>query len=155
MGYIVLIIALVALDQLSKYEIVKLFSEGETHPVLENFFHITYVKNRGIAFGLFQGKVDIISLLTIAAIIGIAFYLFKNIKKSTKVENLGYSFILAGALGNIIDRLSKGFVVDMVDFRGLWSYVFNLADVWINVGALLIILDQIIISKRKNIKEEK
>lgn len=155
MGYIALIIALVALDQLSKYEIIKLFSEGDTHPILENFFHITYVKNRGIAFGLFQGKVDIISLLTVAAIIGIAICMFKNLKKSTKFENLGYSFILAGALGNIIDRLSRGFVVDMVDFRGIWSYVFNLADVWINIGAILIILDQIILSKRKNTKEEK
>jgi signal peptidase II len=154
MGYIALIILLVGLDQITKYEIIKNFVEGATRPLIDNFLHITYVRNRGMAFGLFQGKIDIISILTVIAIIGIAIYMVKNFKKLVLIEKFGYSFILAGAIGNIIDRLSYGFVVDMIDFRGIWSYVFNFADVWINIGALLIIVDQIIQSKKK-IKEEK
>ncbi|MGL4970686.1 MAG: signal peptidase II, partial [Cetobacterium sp.] len=61
----------------------------------------------------------------------------------------GYSFILGGAIGNIIDRIYRGFVIDMVDFRGIWVFVFNLADVWINIGVILIIIDSLLESKRK------
>ena len=52
------------------------------------------------------------------------------------IEKMGFIYILAGAIGNMIDRAFRGFVVDMVDFRGVWSYVFNLADVWINIGVV-------------------
>ncbi|MGL4210858.1 MAG: signal peptidase II, partial [Cetobacterium somerae] len=65
------------------------------------------------------------------------------------IEKLGYSFILGGAIGNIIDRIYRGFVIDMIDFRGIWVFVFNLADVWINIGVILIIVDSLLDSKRK------
>lgn len=98
---------------------------------------------------MFQGKLDLISILTIVVIFGLGFYFFKNRKKFSVVEKLGYSFILGGAIGNIIDRISRGFVIDMIDFRGIWVFVFNLADVWINVGVILIIVDSLLDSKRK------
>ena len=155
MIYIVLILILVGADQLSKYLIDSYMLEGETVPIINEFFHITYVKNRGIAFGMFQGKLDIISIATIIAIVAIAYYLYKERNKLSMVEKMGFIYILAGAIGNMIDRAFRGFVVDMVDFRGIWSYVFNLADVWINIGVIFVLLDQLILRKKRETEEDK
>lgn len=155
MIYIVLILILVGADQLSKYLIDSYMLEGETLPIINDFFHLTYVKNRGIAFGMFQGKLDIISIATIIAIVAIAYYLYKEINKLSMIEKMGFIYILAGAIGNMIDRAFRGFVVDMVDFRGVWSYVFNLADVWINIGVVFVLLDQLILRKKRETEEDK
>ena len=129
--------------------------EGETLPIINDFFHLTYVKNRGIAFGMFQGKLDIISIATIIAIVAIAYYLYKERNKLSLVEKMGFIYILAGAIGNMWDRAFRGFVVDMMDFRGIWSYVFNLADVWINIGVIFVLLDQLILRKKRETEEDK
>lgn len=155
MIYIVLILILVGADQLSKYLIDSYMLEGETIALISNFFHITYVKNRGIAFGMFQGKLDIISIATIIAIVAIAYYLYRERNKLSVVEKMGFIYILAGAIGNMIDRAFRGYVVDMVDFRGIWSYVFNLADVWINMGVVFVLLDQLILRKKRETEEDK
>lgn len=155
MIYIVLILILVGADQLSKYLIDSYMLEGETLPIINDFFHLTYVKNRGIAFGMFQGKLDIISIATIIAIVAIAYYLYKERNKLSMIEKMGFIYILAGAIGNMIDRAFRGFVVDMVDFRGVWSYVFNLADVWINIGVIFVLLDQLILRKKRENEEDK
>lgn len=155
MIYIVLILILVGADQLSKYLIDSYMLEGEILPIINDFFHLTYVKNRGIAFGMFQGKLDIISIATIIAIVAIAYYLYKERNKLSMIEKMGFIYILAGAIGNMIDRAFRGFVVDMVDFRGVWSYVFNLADVWINIGVVFVLLDQLILRKKRETEEDK
>ncbi len=155
MTYIVLILILVGTDQLSKYLIDSNMLEGETLPIINDFFHITYVKNRGIAFGMFQRKLDIISIATVIAIVAIAYYLYKEKNKLSLVEKMGFIYILAGAIGNMWDRAFRGFVVDMMDFRGIWSYVFNLADVWINIGVIFILLDQFILKKKRETEEDK
>lgn len=155
MIYIVLILILVGADQLSKYLIDTTMFEGETLPFITDFFHITYVKNRGIAFGMFQGKLDIIGIATIIAIVAIACYLYKERNKLSIVEKMGFIYILAGAIGNMIDRVFRGFVIDMVDFRGIWAYVFNLADVWINIGVIFILIDQLFLKKRRKNEEDK
>lgn len=151
MVYIILVAILIALDQVSKYVIDKNFFEGDTLGVITDFFHITYVKNRGIAFGMFQGKLDIISVATVIAIIAIIYYLYKDRNKMPILEKIGFNFILAGAIGNMIDRVARGFVIDMIDFRGIWVFVFNLADVWINIGVLLILLEYFFDNKKKKI----
>lgn len=151
MVYIILVAILIALDQVSKYVIDNNFFEGDTLGVITDFFHITYVKNRGIAFGMFQGKLDIISIATVIAIIAIIYYLYRDRNKMPILEKIGFNFILAGAIGNMIDRVARGFVIDMIDFRGIWAFVFNLADVWINIGVLLILLEYFFDNKKKKI----
>lgn len=151
MVYIILVAILIALDQVSKYIIDNNFFEGDTLGVITDFFHITYVKNRGIAFGMFQGKLNIISIATVIAIIAIIYYLYKDRNKMPILEKIGFNFILAGAIGNMIDRVARGFVIDMIDFRGIWAFVFNLADVWINIGVLLILLEYFFDNKKKKI----
>lgn len=104
---------------------------------------------------MFQGKLDIISIATIIATVAIAYYLYKERNKLSMIEKMGFIYILAGAIGNMIDRAFRGFVVDMVDFRGVWSYVFNLADVWINIGVVFVLLDQLILRKKRETEEDK
>ena len=137
-------------------------SEGETVGVLNDFFHITYVKNYGVAFGMFQGEIRTISIVAIVAILGIIYFMIKQLKPHEVISKYAYAFILAGAIGNMIDRIYRGFVVDFADFRGVWKFVFNMADVWINVGVFLLILEVIILERRKkqvkktkNLKREK
>ena len=147
--YCVGIAVLIIVDQIVKILVDRHMMFGDTIPVINNFFHITYVQNRGIAFGIFQGKVDVISIATIAAILGIIIYFLKNVKKSNLFERMAYVFIISGAIGNMVDRLLRGYVVDMIDFRGIWSFVFNIADVYINLGVILLLLD-LLLKRRKD-----
>ena len=143
------IVLLIGIDQAVKIFVDKHMFMGDTIPLIGDFFHITYVQNRGIAFGIFQGKVDIISIATVIAIIGIVIYFLVNVKKSSFFERAAYIFIIAGAVGNMIDRLMRGYVVDMLDFRGIWSFVFNIADVYINLGVIILLLD-LLLKRRKD-----
>lgn len=147
--YWIAIVLLIITDQAVKILVDKHMFFGDTIPLIGDFFHITYVQNRGIAFGIFQGKVDLISIATVIAIAGIVFYFIKNVKKSNSFEKTAYIFIIAGAIGNMIDRLMRGYVVDMLDFRGIWSFVFNIADVYINIGVIILLLD-LLLKRRKD-----
>jgi len=68
------------------------------------------------------------------------------------LERIAYTMIFSGAVGNMIDRLFRGFVIDMLDFRGIWSFIFNFADVWINIGVILIIIEHLIFNRKKRVK---
>lgn len=149
MYYLIMIGTLLFLDQITKYLTVEKFYYGETLPILEGVFHLTYVRNMGIAFGMFQESTKIISVLTVIAVLGISVYMVKELKNAPKLEKIAYAIILAGALGNMIDRIFRGFVVDMLDFRFIWTYVFNLADAWINIGVFLLLVDYFIRRKQK------
>lgn len=149
MIYIILFVILLLLDQFTKYIIEQSFYLYESIPIIEDLFNLTYVENRGIAFGLFQGKLNIISVLTVLAIIGIFVYVLKERKDLSMLEKISYTLILSGAVGNMADRIFRGFVIDMLDFRGIWSFVFNLADVWINLGVALLLLDYFVFHKKK------
>ena len=102
MIYIFLFLILLIIDQYSKFIVDRTLSVGETIPIIDNFFNLTYVQNRGVAFGLFQGKIDIVSILAIIAIGLILFYFFKNFKKISFLERIAYTMIFSGAVGNMI-----------------------------------------------------
>lgn len=153
--YIFGIIILMIIDIVIKNIIANNMSFGETVPIINNFFHITYVENRGIAFGIFQGKVDIITIITTIVVILIIIYFLKNINKFSFFEKIAYLFIISGALGNIFDRVFRGYVVDMLDFRGIWSFIFNIADVYINLGVIFLIIDLLQKRKKENLGGKK
>ena len=152
MIYIFLFLILLIIDQYSKFIVHGTLYVGDTIPIIDNFFNLTYVQNRGVAFGLFQGKIDIVSILAFIAIGLILFYFCKNFKKISFLERIAYTMIFSGAVGNMIDRLFRGFVIDMLDFRGIWSFIFNFADVWINIGVILIIIEHLIFNRKKRVK---
>lgn len=136
------LIAIVGLivDQLSKYLVVQSFSEvGNTLPLWQGVFHFTYVINTGAAFSVFRGGVGWLRWLSLAVSLGLMILAWRG-PKLPLLEQLGYGFILAGALGNGIDRFVFGYVVDFLDLRLIQFPVFNLADVFINVGIVLLLI---------------
>ena len=132
------LIALILLfvDQFSKYIIRQDMSLAESIPVIKSVFHITYVENKGIAFGLFPQGHALFIVISIIIVLAIVFFERKKIVKSSK-ERLCLGLILGGALGNLIDRLRFGFVIDFLDFR-IWP-VFNLADAGVCIGGMLMV----------------
>lgn len=147
--YMFVIVVLVLLDQLTKFLVDNTMFLGETMEIIPKFFNITYVQNRGIAFGVFQGRINIISLATVIAIVFLLVYFFKNFKNNKTLERVSYALIISGAFGNMIDRFFRGYVVDMIDFRGIWDFVFNISDIYINIGVVLILIDMIFKKDKK------
>ncbi len=125
-------------DQLTKYLIVQSLAEGETIPLWPDIFHFTYVINTGAAFSFFSGGVGWLRWLSLVVSLGLMVFAWRT--PLIVVEQLGYGFILAGALGNGIDRFLFGYVVDFLDFRAINFAVFNLADVAINIGILFLLI---------------
>ncbi len=130
---------LIAVDQLTKLWAVNALTKVNTMPIIEGVFHLTYVENRGIAFGMLQGRIWIFVLITILAVIGIIYYYFRHTTYFDRFLRFTLMLIMAGAIGNLIDRLLRGFVVDMFDLRIINFYVFNVADICVCVGAALML----------------
>jgi signal peptidase II len=149
-----LLIAIVGIivDQLTKYLVVQNFAEvGETLPLWQNVFHFTYVINTGAAFSFFSGQVDMLRWISLIVSFILVIFVWRSPKMSL-LEQLGYGFILAGAVGNGIDRFLFGYVVDFFDFRLINFPVFNVADVAINIGVILLLMTSVGIGARSQTK---
>ena len=146
MLYIIIIIVLTGIDQFTKYEMFRIAQgqQGYSIPVIKNFFNFTYVENHGGIFGLFQGKIGVFTVVSLILLGYIVFTEYKNFKNYTKWTKIGVSVIAAGAIGNMIDRIFRGFVVDMIDFNGLWHFVFNVADMYVHIGIYIIVIDYLV-----------
>ncbi len=134
----------VLLDQLSKIYIDRTFQLYESRPVIENFFHLTYVRNQGAAFGLFADKafrVPLLVTVALLAVLGIFWYL-KQLEGHQGDQQVGLSLVLGGAVGNLIDRLRLGAVIDFLDlhWRSYHWPAFNVADMAICVGVGLLLI---------------
>ncbi|MEW6009430.1 MAG: signal peptidase II [Candidatus Omnitrophota bacterium] len=133
------------LDILSKRLVLNSLFFGESIPVIRGIFHISLVANTGTAFGLFKGLATFFTLFSIIAVIAII-YILSVSKNLNRLYNFALSLILAGALGNLLDRIIYGFVVDFLDFR-IWP-VFNVADSAITIGVGLLIYKTIFIKEK-------
>ncbi len=128
-----LIIFILSLDRLTKFLVIKYLSVSESIPVINGVFHFTLVYNRGAAFGMLKNQIPLFIFVSLAAIV----FIFINLKKDdTLLKRISLNFILAGALGNLVDRIFLGHVVDFFDFR-IWP-IFNIADSAITIGAILL-----------------
>lgn len=148
--YFTLISILIIIDQAIKWISRTKLTKFESYPVIDGFFHFTYVENRGAAFGMLQNKTWFFVLITFL-VVGYMIYFTKKNKNIDKKLTFVLSIITAGAIGNLIDRIWLGFVVDMFDFRGIWQFVFNFADICVVVGGILLIF---LIIKDKEILEK-
>jgi len=135
--FLTIFIAVFSIDRILKILVAENFSLGVSYPVLKDIFHITPLRNRGIAFGLF-GNTNNIVFICIAFFI-LSFLLYFIIIKKPKSTLLlsGISLIFSGAIGNLIDRIFCGYVFDFIDLR-IWP-VFNVADSAITIGAFLVL----------------
>ncbi len=146
----VISIVVIVLDQVTKNYILGAFYYGESVSVIQNFFNITRVHNYGAAFGMLsqvESKFrDTFFLLMPPSAMAIILYMLKTSSLADKTRNLALCFVFAGALGNYIDRLRFGYVVDFLDFHfyGKWSWpAFNVADMSIVCGVSVLILLEI------------
>ncbi len=131
-----IVISVLFLDQLTKFLLSKYLVLNKPVSVIKGIFYFTLVHNRGAAFGILKNQVPFFIVTSLAAIILIYFDLKENKDKQPLIYNLSLSLILAGGLGNLVDRLFFGYVIDFFDFR-IWP-VFNVADSAITIGAILL-----------------
>jgi signal peptidase II len=132
----IIVIAVIVLDQLTKFVIGGNLAPYQSIPVINGIFHLTLVHNRGAAFGVLKNQLYLFILTSIGAIILIAVHLRQRRGMKFDLYSLALALILAGALGNLIDRLCFGYVIDFLDLR-IWP-VFNVADSAITIGAAIL-----------------
>jgi signal peptidase II len=129
-------------DQVSKAAISSKLSLGQSIPIINNVLHLTFIKNTGAAFGLFKNSTYFFIAVSVISVAIIGAMLLKAIKDDkffgSFLLNFSLILIMSGALGNLIDRISLGYVIDFIDVR-IWP-IFNLADSSITIGTGLLII---------------
>ena len=141
----ILIILLIVADQATKAMISASPEQFGNLEVIHDFFYITYVKNTGAAWSMLAGQRVFLSLLAAAAILVMIFYLNKMLRDNNKLSAFALALMIAGAAGNLIDRLMLGYVRDFLNFY-IFGYdfpVFNVADICLTVGVFLLIISTI------------
>ena len=145
----VIALIVIILDQYTKYLLIQSFALHQSLDIIEHFITIVHVRNRGIAFGLFagQGSGLQVLVLTVTSLLAITFifYLLKSVKETQYYAIITLSLILGGAIGNLIDRIRWGEVVDFIDlhwYQYHWP-AFNCADSAISIGLVLLLIGMV------------
>lgn len=136
MVYIISSLMIIAVDYITKRLAQVYLAGNASKALIKNVFALTYVENRGAAFGILQDSRSVFIVLT-AIILAAVLYAALKYKKKPRVLNIGLSFLVGGAVGNLIDRIFLGYVVDFFDFCLIDFPVFNVADVFVCIGAAL------------------
>ena len=131
-----LFIGVIALDQISKIQVVNSMKFGESVPIIEKFFYLTYTLNPGAAFGILPNQRVFFLLIGVALLIWFIFF-YPRLKKMEKLLKFGIILGVSGSIGNLIDRFQTGYVIDFLDFK-IWRAIFNVADVAIVCGMFII-----------------
>ena len=134
-----IIAALIVLDQLVKVYVVQNIALGEVKTWIPNLVSLTYLQNRGAAFSMLQDQQLLFAVITLVVVLGAIWYLHKHMEDSFWMV-LGLTLIIAGGLGNFIDRISQGFVVDMFHLDFINFAIFNVADSYLTVGVVVLLL---------------
>ncbi|SES73591.1 signal peptidase II [Anaerobranca gottschalkii] len=146
-----IIIITIVLDQWTKYLVSSQMILNQSIPIINNFFHITYVRNPGAAFGILAYQTTFFIIITILVVLVLGYYVF-SLNKDQVLLKVAFALQIGGAIGNFIDRIRTGYVVDFLDFK-IWSPVFNVADVAIVLGVSLFAL-QVVTEVIKDKKAE-
>lgn len=139
--YIFALISLI-IDQIVKILVSNYLILGQTIKIINNFFYLTYVQNKGAAFSILIGYRYILIIITFIFL----YYLYKCIKKQknlNKLEIISYGLLFGGIIGNLIDRIIYGYVIDYFDFM-IFNYnfpIFNLADSFIVIGCIILVIN--------------
>lgn len=149
-----IILGIVGLDQLTKW-LAFFYLRGEpSFPIWEDVLHFTYQTNRGAAFGMLSDSRWVFMISSTVAIVGILFYLIKY-RPTNKLLVVSLAMVAGGGIGNMIDRVALGYVIDFIDFTLIDFAIFNVADSFVSVGACLMILYLILdmVKEYKNTKK--
>jgi signal peptidase II len=146
-----LVVAIIAADALTKMLVRGSVALFDSRPLIPGLVDLAHVRNEGLAFGLLNGtnlpyKWVLTTALALAALLGITLYA-RHIDPRERIARVGLSMILGGALGNLLDRLFTGYVLDFVDVyvRGWHFWAFNVADAAISIGAVLVFVDLLLV----------
>lgn len=151
-----IVLIIIALDQISKYWVVNNIGLTDSFVVIPKVIDFVYVKNTGAAFSfLSETTYGIIFLSCISVIfcVGVIWFMIKK-KPQHKLLTISLALMLSGAIGNVIDRIFKGYVVDFIETTFIKFPVFNIADIAITIGAALVIIYVLFFEKSKNTDEE-
>jgi signal peptidase II len=147
--YLWIMAAVIVLDQATKQVVDHFMALHESHEVVDGFLSLTYVRNRGAAFGILSDaelpfQAALFSLLSLAALAAIALYAWR-LPASSRLPRTALALIMGGAVGNLVDRMRLGYVIDFVDaYLGPHHWpAFNVADSAISVGVVLLVLDML------------
>lgn len=146
--YVVTVVSLLV-DMVSKELVSRYLVLSERMEIIPEFFYFTYTKNTGVAFSFLEGRMSFIVIMTFVMLIGLGVYLVT--RKLDGLEMVAYGLILGGAVGNLLNRMLNGYVVDFIDVH-IFSYhypIFNLADTFIVIGVIFIFFDMIRKERRK------
>lgn len=154
MYLIFIIIGTVVLDRIFKFIVSSEMVLGETAAVINNFFHITYIHNDGAAFGMMAGNQVFLVWIPAVMMVCCAVVLVVMRNKIDRIMSISIALVIGGGIGNLIDRLMYGYVIDFIDFK-VWNPIFNIADVAVCTGCGLLVLYFIVTDRRKNEKPTK
>lgn len=135
---------LIVIDQIVKILVINKMALQQSIIVINNFFNITYVRNTGAAWSILSGNVLLLIMISVLALVTIYYYLIKD-KDLNKIDIVSYSMLIGGIIGNLIDRIVHGYVIDYLDFK-IFNYnfpIFNLADTFIVIGVILLLLKEL------------
>lgn len=145
-----LILAVVALDQITKFAIEARLSLGQSIELIKGFFSLTYARNTGAAWSILSGQMTFFYIISAVALVVMVYFLLKTDKKEN-LQRIALSLLIAGTLGNFIDRLAFQYVRDFLDFI-IFGYdfpIFNVADISLNAAIGLLILEALLEARGK------
>jgi len=147
--YLWIMAVVIVLDQATKWIVDRFMTLHESHEIVDGFLNLTYVRNRGAAFGILSDaelpfQAALFSLLSLAALAAIALYAWR-LPAASRLPRTALALIMGGAVGNLVDRMRLGYVIDFVDaYLGAHHWpAFNVADSAISVGVVLLVLDML------------
>ncbi len=127
----------ISLDQLTKYFALSTLKDGGSIEIIKGVFQLNYCENRGAAFGLLQNQIWLFAIITVIIIGAVIFFMISK-KPENKLLIISLTLLTGGALGNFIDRIFRGFVIDFLDFCLINFPIFNVADCFVVIGAILL-----------------
>lgn len=148
---------IVLTDRISKFLAALLLKDKLSYGLWPDVFHLTYTENTGAAFSMFSSHTTLLAVFSLVMALGMSYYLYRRKKESAPLlEQISLAFIIGGAFGNLYDRAILGYVIDFFDFRWIHFAVFNVADSFITLGALLLVLSLVReeLQKKKNGTQE-
>ena len=143
--YLVIAVAVIALDQFTKYLVRTNMQPGDRIPVIGNWMSIYYIQNTGTAFSMFRGNQFVTVFLTSALIIFCIVFIVKEHREGQRLIAVLFTFVAAGGISNMIDRLTLGFVTDMISCGSF--AVFNVADIGVTCGCILAMIALLVLYK--------
>ncbi|MBQ7337869.1 MAG: signal peptidase II [Clostridia bacterium] len=151
--WLLLSLGVIAIDQITKWLCIAYLKGIDAVTLIPGFLRLNYVENRGAAFGSFSDNRWVFMIISTVAIIGVTVYLL-GFCEENRLLRAALALIIGGGIGNMIDRIALGYVVDFIDFYGIWDYVFNGADSAVCIGAGMMLL-YVVLEIVKEYKQKK